>query len=206
MRFLPVALMSKEREPVTIKKYANRRLYNTGSSTYVTLEDLAAMVKTGEDFVVYDAKSGEDITRSVLTQIIVEQEAKGSHLLPATFLRQLIRFYGDSIETLVPTYLDYSLDALKRDKDRYASQIGQAFGVGAVGAMQEQVRRNTEMFEKAMRMFLPFGPRGGEAPSAPRTPPPAGEPAAAQDNAELDRLRRQLDSMQAQLNKLSEKG
>jgi polyhydroxyalkanoate synthesis repressor PhaR len=194
--------MTRESEPVVIKKYANRRLYNTGSSAYVTLEDLAAMVKNGEDFVVYDARSGEDITRSVLTQIIVEQEAKGSHLLPATFLRQLIRFYGDSIETLVPTYLDFSLDALKRDKARYEHQIREAFGAGAFGALQEQVRRNTEMFEQAMRMFLPFAPRGDAAASRP-SPAPAEPPPG--DGAELDRLRRQLDSMQAQLDKLVEK-
>jgi polyhydroxyalkanoate synthesis repressor PhaR len=94
--------MTKNQEPVTIKKYANRRLYNTGTSTYVTLEDLAVMVKSGDDFVVYDAKTGEDITRSVLTQIIFEQENKGTNLLPINFLRQVIRFYGDSMQLLLP--------------------------------------------------------------------------------------------------------
>src|SRR6266436_3312264 len=103
-------------EPVTIKKYANRRLYNTGTSTYVTLEDLGAMVKAGEDFVVFDAKSNDDITRQVLTQIIFEQENKGQNLLPIQFLRQLIRFYGDSIQSLVPSFLEFSLDNLVRDQ------------------------------------------------------------------------------------------
>ena len=116
-------------EPVTIKKYANRRLYNTGTSTYVTLEDLAAMVKAGEDFVVYDAKTGEDITRSVLTQIIFEQENKeGQNLLPITFLRQLIRFYGDSMQMLVPRYLEVSIDSLTREQEKFRDQMAQAFG------------------------------------------------------------------------------
>ena len=104
--------MAKTTEPTIIKKYANRRLYNTGTSTYVTLEDLAQMVKGEEDFVVFDAKSGEEITRSVLTQIIFEQENKGQNLLPITFLRQLIRFYGDSMQNVVPSYLDFSMSSL----------------------------------------------------------------------------------------------
>src|ERR1700743_2873808 len=109
---------TKTAEPVTIKKYANRRLYNTGTSTYVTLEDLAEMVKSGEDFVVFDAKSGEEITRSVLTQIILAQENKGQTLLPIPFLRQLIRFYGDSIQNLIPTYLDFSIESLVREQEK----------------------------------------------------------------------------------------
>ena len=144
-------------EPVKIKKYANRRLYNTQTSAYVTLEDLARMVKAGEDFVVNDAKTGEDITHSVLTQIIFEQEGKGQNLLPITFLRQLIRFYGDSIQSLVPTYLDFSIDSLVRDQEKLRSLMSGAFGTGALDAVNEQVRRNTEMFEQAMRMFSPFG-------------------------------------------------
>jgi polyhydroxyalkanoate synthesis repressor PhaR len=199
--------MAKEQEPVTIKKYANRRLYNTGSSTYVTLDDLALMVKNGEDFVVFDAKTGEDITRSVLTQIIVEQESKGPNLLPATFLRQLIRFYGDSMQALVPTYLDFSLEALKRDQGKLRSQLsqmfgGNAFGTHALDAIEEQVRRNTEMFEQAMNMFLPFGGRG-EA----RAEPAAEKPKSADSaSADMETLKRQLESMQAQLNKLADKG
>src|SRR6267378_3461337 len=146
-------VMAKSPEPVTIKKYANRRLYNTGTSTYVTLEDLAVMVKEGEDFVVFDAKSGEDITRSVLTQIIFEQENKGQNLLPITFLRQLIRFYGNSIQNLIPTYLDFSIDSLVREQEKLRGQMSNAFGPSAFDVIGDQVRRNTEMFEQAMRMF-----------------------------------------------------
>src|ERR1700748_3867460 len=151
---------TKTAEPVTIKKYANRRLYNTGTSTYVTLEDLAAMVKTGEDFVVYDAKTGEDITRSVLAQIIFEQENKeGQSLLPITFLRQLIRFYGDSMQMLVPRYLEASIDTFTREQGKCRDQISQAFGASGFGPMEDQVRRNMEMFEKTFAMFTPFGGR-----------------------------------------------
>src|SRR3974390_3572764 len=147
--------------PVIIKKYANRRLYNTGTSTYVTLEDLAAMVKKGEDFAVYDAKSGEDITRSVLTQIIFEQENKegGQNLLPITFLRQLIRFYGDSMQMLVPRYLEVSIESLTREQEKFREQMAQAFGVGAFTSLEDQVRRNMEMFERAFAMFAPFARR-----------------------------------------------
>ncbi len=195
--------MAKDKAPTTIKKYANRRLYNTGTSTYVTLEDLAAMLKNDEDFVVVDAKSGEDITRSVLTQIIFEQENKGQNLLPITFLRQLIRFYGDSIQNLIPTYLDFSIDSLVRDQDKLRKQMGSAFGPNAAfDVIGDQVRRNTEMFEQAMRMFLPFG--AGERPPAARggeekSKPPAG------DSGDIDALRRQLDEMQKRLDKLSSK-
>src|SRR5438874_7062203 len=133
---------TKTAEPVIIKKYANRRLYNTGTSTYVTLEDLAGMVKAGEDFVVYDAKTNEEITRSVLTQIIFEQENKEGtqNLLPVTFLRQLIRFYGDSLQTLVPRYLEFSMDNLAQEQQKLREQMTQAFGpAAAFQAMEEQV-------------------------------------------------------------------
>src|SRR5512139_678347 len=137
--------MAKSDEPVIIKKYANRRLYNTGTSTYVTLEDLAGMVKAGEDFVVYDAKTSEDITRSVLTQIIFEQENKegGQNLLPINFLRQLIRFYGDSMQKLVPSYLEVSLESFTREQEKIRQQMAQAFGVGVgaanpFGSMEDQ--------------------------------------------------------------------
>jgi polyhydroxyalkanoate synthesis repressor PhaR len=193
--------MAKDKETTTIKKYANRRLYNTGTSTYVTLEDLAQMVKSGEDFVVFDAKSGEDITRSVLTQIIFEQENKGQNLLPITFLRQLIRFYGDSIQNLIPTYLDFSIDSLVREQEKFRGQMKNAFGGTPLDAMGEQVRRNTEMFEQAMRMFLPFG-TGRPDNSAPR--PSGTETPQASDN-DFDAMRRQLDEMQKRLDKLSRK-
>jgi polyhydroxyalkanoate synthesis repressor PhaR len=149
--------MANTEAPITIKKYANRRLYNTGTSTYVTLEDLATMVKDGDDFVVYDAKTGEDITRSVLAQIIFEQENKeGQNLLPINFLRQLIRFYGDSMQMLVPRYLEVSLESLTKEQEKFRQQMAQAFGVGSFGPLEEQVRRNMEMFEKAFSMFTPF--------------------------------------------------
>jgi polyhydroxyalkanoate synthesis repressor PhaR len=197
--------MTKTVEPVTIKKYANRRLYNTGTSTYVTLEDLASMVKTGEDFVVYDAKTGEDITRSVLTQIIFEQENKeGQNLLPIAFLRQLIRFYGDSMQMLVPRYLEVSIESLTREQEKFRNQMAQAFGVGAFTSLEEQVRRNMEMFERAFTMFAPFARRetqGGEAEAEPGKAAPPAKPAG-----DIDDLKRQLDEMQRKVDRLSEKG
>src|ERR1700732_653637 len=148
--------MTKTAEPITIKKYANRRLYNTGTSTYVTLEDLAAMVKAGNNFVVYDAKTGEEITRSVLTQIIFEQENKeGQSMLPIAFLRQLIRFYGDSMQMLVPRYLEVSIDSFTREQEKFRQQMAQAFGAGPFAPIEDQVRRNMEMFERAFSMFTP---------------------------------------------------
>jgi len=155
-------------EAVTIKKYPTRRLYNTGTSTYVTLEDLAAMVKAGEDFVVHDAKTGEDITRQVLAQIIFEQESKeGQSLLPIAFLRQLIRFYGDSMQMLVPRYLEISIDSLTREQEKFRQQMAQAFGGNPFGAFEDQVRRNMEMFERAFAMFIPFSWREGQPSAEP---------------------------------------
>jgi polyhydroxyalkanoate synthesis repressor PhaR len=190
--------MANPAEPVTIKKYANRRLYNTGTSTYVTLEDLASMVKAGDDFVVYDAKSGEDITRAVLAQIIFEQENKeGQSLLPIAFLRQLIRFYGDSMQMLVPRYLEVSIDSLTREQEKFRQQIAQAFGVNAFGPLEEQVRRNMEIFERAFAMFAPFGRREGQAAATEHndaTPRPGG--------GEIDDLKRQMEEMQKRLDRL----
>jgi polyhydroxyalkanoate synthesis repressor PhaR len=189
--------MTKTAEPTIIKKYANRRLYNTGTSTYVTLEDLAAMVKDGEDFVVSDAKTGEDITRSVLTQIIFEQENKGPNLLPVTFLRQLIRFYGDSIQTLVPSYLDVSMAMLTREQDRFREKMTATLGPAGVGAIEEQVRANMALFERAMRMFTPFG--GGAAqPSAATAAAPAEE-----SKDEIAELRRQMAEMRDRLDRMA---
>ena len=164
------------------------------------------MVKSGEDFVVFDAKTGEEITRSVLTQIIFEQESKGQNLLPITFLRQLIRFYGDTIQNLIPTYLDFSIDSLVRDQEKLREPDDQrlrpgAFTPGALGAMSEQVRRNTEMFEQAMRMFLPFGARPARHAAARRQ----RKRRRADGPSDFDALRRQLDDMQKRLDKLSDK-
>src|ERR1044071_1921011 len=160
-------------EPVTIKKYANRRLYNTGTSTYVTLEDLAKMVKAGEDFVVYDAKTNEDITRSVLAQIIFEQENKeGQSLLPIAFLRQLIRFYGDSMQMLVPRYLEVSIDSLTREQQKFRDHVSQAFGMGGFGSLEEEVGGNMKMFEPTFAMFAPFARKAGEGAAEPDKEPP----------------------------------
>jgi polyhydroxyalkanoate synthesis repressor PhaR len=189
--------MADEKEPVTIKKYANRRLYNTSTSTYVTLEDLAAMVKGGEDFIVYDAKTGEDITRSVLAQIIFEQENKeGQSLLPITFLRQLIRFYGDSMQMLVPPFLEQSMQALTQEQDKFRERMAQAFGVGGFGALEEQVRRNMEMFQKAFTMFMPFAPGQTSNTANDKSQDP---------NAEMSELARQIDEMKKRLDRLGEK-
>jgi polyhydroxyalkanoate synthesis repressor PhaR len=191
--------MAKSDEPITIKKYANRRLYNTGTSTYVTLEDLATMVKAGEDFVVFDAKTGEDITRSVLAQIIFEQEGKeGQNLLPIKFLRQLIRFYGDSMQTLVPRYLEVSIESLTREQEKFRQHMAQAFGVTAFGPIEEQVRRNMEMFERAFAMFAPFAKRENQATE---TEKPPRSPASG----DIDELKRQMEEMQRRLERLSNK-
>lgn len=197
--------MAKTDEPTIIKKYANRRLYNTGTSSYVTLEDLAEMVKNEELFVVYDAKSGDDITRSVLTQIIFEQENKGQNLLPIAFLRQLIRFYGDSMQNLVPSYLEFSIDSLTREQGKFREQMTAAFPNNAFEAMEEQVRRNTEMFERTMRMFSPFGammPEGFPG-QAPATAKPEDKPASLGAPNDLDRLKEQMEEMQKRLDALA---
>jgi len=188
-------------EPVTIKKYANRRLYNTGTSTYVTLEDLATMVKSGENFVVYDAKTGEDITRSVLAQIIFEQENKeGQSLLPINFLRQLIRFYGDSMQMLVPRFLESSIDSLTREQEKFRQQMSQAFGGSPFGPIEEQVRRNMEMFERTFAMFAPFARREPNAAGAEKPPRTEGG-----GTGEIDDLKRQMEDMQKRLDRLSDK-
>jgi polyhydroxyalkanoate synthesis repressor PhaR len=192
--------MAKTDQPTTIKKYANRRLYNTGTSTYVTLEDLAAMVKDGEDFLVYDAKTGDDITRSVLAQIIFEQENKaGQNLLPTTFLRQLIRFYGDSMQMVVPKYLEQSIDSLTREQEKFRTQMTNTFSLTPFAPLEEHVRRNMELFQQTFSMFKPFvPPRGGSAPAEPARAP---EPVAEADT--MDDLRRQMKDMQERLERMA---
>ncbi len=196
--------MAKSDEPVIIKKYANRQLYNTGTSTYVTLEDLAAMVKAGEDFVVYDAKTSEDITRSVLTQIIFEQENKeGQNLLPITFLRQLIRFYGDSMQMLVPHYLEVSIDNLTREQGKFRDQMAQAFGVSGFGPLEDVARRNMEMFQRTFgAMFAPFARREGQT-AAPSTASEPEKPARGGD--EIDDLKKRMEEMQKRLDRMTDK-
>src|ERR1700710_2252270 len=174
--------MSNSVAPTIIKKYANRRLYNTASSAYVTLADLAVMVKAGEDFIVYDAKSNDDITRSVLTQIIFEQEGiAGQSLLPTTFLRQLIRFYGDSMQMVVPKYLEQSIDTLTREQEKFRKQLTNTFSGTPFAPLEEHVRRNMEMFQQTFSMFKPFAaPRTGAAAAA--EPEKIAEPAAEEAN------------------------
>ena len=194
--------MATEKAPTVIKKYANRRLYHMGTSTYVTLEDLAAMVRAGEDFVVNDAKTGEDITRSVLAQIMFEQESKGGqqNLLPTTFLRQLIRFYGDSMQALVPRYLEFSMDHLTRDQQKLRDQMEKTFGPSAFHAMEDQVRANMTFFTEAMRMWSPFTPKAGDEPEKPSTPS-----TQASGGNELDALKKQMAEMQQKLESLAKK-
>ncbi|MEI2734966.1 MAG: polyhydroxyalkanoate synthesis repressor PhaR [Rhodoblastus sp.] len=193
--------MANEKKPTTIKKYANRRLYNTGTSAYVTLEDLAEMVKKGEDFEVFDAKTSEDITRSVLTQIIFEQEGKvGQAMLPVAFLRQLIRFYGDSMQALVPSYLEFTLDRLTSEQQKFRDQFTNALGGGPLAeptrqmfqAMDDQTRKNMAIFRQALSMFNPFVP--GAAGEATRQ---------ATEGKELDELRKQVGDLQKRIDGLS---
>jgi polyhydroxyalkanoate synthesis repressor PhaR len=195
--------MATDKAPTVIKKYANRRLYHTGTSTYVTLEDLAQMVRAGEDFLVHDARTGEDLTRSVLTQIIFEQESKeGQNLLPVTFLRQLIRFYGDSMQALVPSYLEFSIDNLTREQEKLREQMSKAFGPTAFTAMSEQVRTNMALFTEAMKMFSPF--RAASERSASERAASEKDSAPA-EGRELDDLKQQMDEMQKRLEALSRK-
>jgi polyhydroxyalkanoate synthesis repressor PhaR len=208
--------MANDKQPITIKKYANRRLYNTGTSTYVTLEDLARMVKEGTDFVVYDAKTGEDITRPVLGQIIFEQEGKdGQGLLPITFLRQLIRFYGDSMQMLVPSYLEFSLGKFVSEQQKMREQITSVLGVtnapGAqmFSAMEEHARKNLVLFNQALAMMNPFVAtlQQGAAAGAGTEGQKPGEPkAAAATGPDLDDLKRQIAEMQRQIEGLARKG
>jgi polyhydroxyalkanoate synthesis repressor PhaR len=196
--------MAAKSGPIAIKKYANRRLYHTGTSTYVTLDDLAKMVRDGEDFQVTDAKTGEDITRNVLAQIIFEEESKqdGQNLLPSDFLKQLIRFYGDSMQALVPSYLQFSMQNLMAEQQKMREQMSKAIGGNPFQAVEAQTRKNMAMFMDAFRLFSPFPVAGsGPAPGA------ASDPAAAKPSSDagLDEMRRQLASMQSQLDEMSRK-
>lgn len=211
---------AEKREAVVIKKYANRRLYNTETSTYVTLEDLAAMVRSDRDFVVYDAKTGDDLTHTVLTQIIVEQEGRagGQTLLPIPFLRQLIRFYDDSIGKMVPSYLQFSLEALAKEQERFRAQFAHMFGKNPFGAaafeaMQEQTRKNMAIFEQAMAMWSPFSsarpnsePAQGERTESPNPTTADGDdkPSAAPGSSEIAELKAELARMQAKIERLSQ--
>ena len=196
--------MVKSKDPTTIKKYANRRLYNTGTSTYVTLEDLGAMVKAGEDFVVFDAKTNEDITRQVLTQIIFEQENKGHNLLPITFLRQLIRFYGDSIQAIVPSFLEFSIDNLTREQQKIRDQMTQQISAGwsknpwtpgSFGSLEEHAKNNMAVFERAFRMFSPFNQIAGDGST---------DTAAKPKDDDIDDLKKELAEMRNRLDRITD--
>lgn len=207
-------------DAIVIKKYANRRLYNTATSSYVTLDTLCGMVKAGKNFVVQDAKSGEDITRSVLTQIIFEEESKGQNLLPISFLRQLIGFYGDSLEAMVPGYLESTMAAFARNQDQIRQHLADTLGsANPFRQMEDLGRQNMAIFQQAMGMFAPFAGSGADSKAdnnssqkarpAPEQPRGGGSDAQGDQNgdggSELDRLRQQLARMQKQLDHLSDK-
>jgi polyhydroxyalkanoate synthesis repressor PhaR len=196
----PGSESSNEAKPVVVKKYANRRLYNTATSSYVTLEDLAKMIKDGGDFIVHDAKTGEDITRSVMTQIIVEQEQKGQNLLPISFLRQLIGFYGDSMQFLVPGYLEQAMVSFARNQDQMRETLRATFGLFPFGQFEEMGKQNMALYEQALKMLSPFG-RGapGEKPT------PTGPASAAGEDPRLKRLETQLEALTKQLDALTKK-
>ena len=192
------------RPPVVVKKYANRRLYNTESSSYITLDNLADMVRAGRDFVVYDARSGDDITRSVLTQIIVEEEGKGRALLPTTFLRQLIGFYGDSMGGMVPRYLEHTMTAIARQQEQMREAMQHTMGNLLPPGLEEMRRQNVAMMERAMNLFTPFyrlpgeeheEPHAGE--QAPPSAPPSREDILALQH-EVHVLREMLAAKQAE--------
>ncbi|MEP9372237.1 polyhydroxyalkanoate synthesis repressor PhaR [Mesorhizobium sp. KR1-2] len=196
--------MPTKDDPVVIKKYANRRLYNTGTSTYVTLEDLAEMVKKGEEFSVQDAKTGDDITHSVLTQIIFELENKdGQNMLPIPFLRQLIAFYGDQMQMIVPSFLEQSMIAFAKEQERFREQMKSALGktpmdmmkLAPMKALEEQTRRNMEMFQNAMRMFTTF-PQGSPAPQ------PESEKKSSEKTDDLQELKEQIAAMQRKIDSM----
>jgi polyhydroxyalkanoate synthesis repressor PhaR len=212
--------------PITVKKYANRRLYNTESSSYITLDNLADMVREGKDFVVYDAKTGEDITRSVLTQIIVEEESKGRAMLPTNFLRQLIGFYGDNLQSVVPRYLDQAMAAFARQQQTMRDAMQSTMGSFLPPGMEEVGRQNMAMLERAMTLFSPFYqaggvPQGGMGDGMGDEMAPGGmasggmasgegkpeEPAGgAQIRDELASLKAEVERLQAELNHAHGKG
>ena len=194
-------------DAIIIKKYANRRLYNTSTSSYVTLGTLCMMVKESQDFVVRDAKSGEDITRSVLTQIIFEEENKGQNLLPIFFLRQLICFYGDSLQNMVPRYLDSTMAAFTQNQEQFRQNFSKSMeNANSISRMEELGQQNLAVFQQTEGMFSPSGGNGQESNGAREPKPHTTTLPDIDVNDELVRLRQQLAQMQQQLNRLFEKG
>jgi len=213
---LAMADAKRDLDPIVIKKYANRRLYNTATSSYVTLDHLAQMVRDGTDFQVFDAKTGEDITRQVLTHIIVEEENKGENMLPLSFLRQLISLYGDSLQSMVPGYLEQSMEAFAGNQEQIREMMEKTFGQFAAGnplasgaggagnpiqAFEEMTRQNMAMFENALRSFSPFAP----APDSAK-PGKGANPAQAASADDMEAMREQLNKLHTQLDKMSKKG
>ncbi len=205
---------SNQPEPVVIKKYANRRLYNTKASTYVTLEHLSEMVREGVDFVVLDAKTDDDITRSVLAQIIFEQESRGQNLLPVAFLRRLIRFYGDQMQGFLPPYLDMSMESFSKAQEQIRDNFSRTFGVATpMTAFEDLTQRNMVMFQKAMQAWTPLA---GAMPGMPGMPGAQSASAAAKatekttasepTDSEVEALRMQMAAMQKQLDAIARKG
>ena len=192
-------------KPITIKKYANRRLYNTATSSYVTLDHLCQMVKDSVEFQVFDAKTGEEITRAVLTQIIVEEEAKGQNLLPVSFLRQLIRFYDDSLQAFLPRYLEISMDNFTRNQQQMRGAVEEAFGgLFPFNQFEEMGRQNLALIQNAFGLFGPGGSGTGgpaRAEAASESEPP--REGAAEDDIEA--LKTRLDAMQRRLDEIAHK-
>jgi polyhydroxyalkanoate synthesis repressor PhaR len=192
-------------EPVIIKKYANRRLYNTAASSYVTLEHLSEMVREGVDFVVLDAKSGDDITRSVLTQIIFEQESRGQNLLPVQFLRRLIRFYGDQMQGFLPPYLEMSMETFTKAQEKMRENISRTFNATTpMAAFEEQTQRNMAAFQQALSAWAPFSaamPMPGVSGAKPATAPTNAAESAKDEQLAL--LRQQMEAMQKQLDAMA---
>ncbi|WP_203294968.1 polyhydroxyalkanoate synthesis repressor PhaR [Maricaulis parjimensis] len=188
---------------IVIKKYANRRLYDTSTSQYVTLDYLRDLVKKGTDFQVIDAKSGEDLTRGVLAQIIFEEESRGANLLPVDFLRQLIGFYGDSLQSVVPGYLQMSMNSFAQQQEEFRDRMTEAMTSpqASMAMIEEQTRRNMEMFGQAMRMFSPFTAPTGASPAAGETAP-AAEPTEKAEGDDVSAMREELDAMRAKLDQL----
>jgi len=194
-------------KPATVvKKYANRRLYNTATSSYVTLDDLARMIREGGNFVVHDAKTGEDITRSVLTQIIVEQEQKGQNMLPISFLRQLISLYGDSMQFLVPGYLEQAMTAFASNQEQMRNSLRATFGIFPFGQFEEMGKQNIALFERTLKMMAPYPRDTRETKAtAPEAPPSKGETSESED-ARLRRLEAQIEALRQQLEALGRGG
>jgi len=202
-----------EKPAAVVKKYANRRLYNTATSSYVTLDELSQMVRRGEDFVVYDAKTNDDITRSVLTQIIFEQESKGQNLLPVQFLRRLIRFYGDQMQGFLPPYLEMSMESFSKAQEKMRENMSRAFGATTpMAAFEEQAQRNMAIFQQAMQAWAPFAAGGMTTfpiPGMPGMPGAKAAPSSGDDeedkDAQVAELRRQMEAMQKQLDQMAKR-